>query len=137
MKSGLAPDLIRTYLETDYYVSDDPPLLLKIGAENDDARILLASFGVTTAALITAWNPRSWKLSEDDNNARQEQLLGEIETRHLNYLVGYGECGDWREYSYLILGISREEAIELGGQFEQNALVWLDQAGTPELVTLA
>jgi len=137
MKSNLAPELLSAYLETDYFVSDDPPLLLRIGEENDDAKILLASFAVDSAAFITAWNPGSNVLSEDENDARQAELLGEIEARRLNYLVGYGERKDWLEYSYLVLGINRESARDLAEQFEQNAFVWLDQSGVPELVTLA
>lgn len=136
MKSQLSQELLSTYLDTDYIVSDDPPLLLRIGESNDDARILLASLGVTTAAFMTAWNPGSETLSESDNDGRQADLLNEIEMRRLNYLVGYGERLDWREYSYLILGITREEASNLAGQFEQNAFVWLDDSGTPELVCL-
>ena len=110
--------------------------MLHVAEQNDDARILLASFGVTTAAFLTAWNPRSEKLSEDENLDRQMELLSEIEARRLNYLVGYGERGEWREYSYLILGIDRQDANELALQFEQNAYVWLDDAGVPALVTL-
>lgn len=136
MTSKLDPELLRAYAETDYIVSDDPPLVLRVAEQNDDARILLASFGVTTAAFLTAWNPRSEKLSEDENLDRQMELLSEIEARRLNYLVGYGERGEWREYSYLILGIDRQGASELALQFEQNAYVWLDDAGVPALVTL-
>lgn len=137
MKSDLPPELIEAYLETDYFVSDDPPLLLKIGEENDDAKILLASFGVSTAAFVTAWNPKSEVLSEDENDARQAELLREIEAGWLNYLVGYGERDNWLEYSYLVLGISRDAATTLAERFEQNAFVWLDEQGIPELVTLA
>jgi len=134
--SKLDPDLLRAYAETDYIVSDDPPLVLHVAEQNDDARILLASFGVTTAAFLTAWNPGSKKLSDDENLDRQMELLSEIEARRLNYLVGYGERGEWREYSYLILGIDRQDASELALQFEQNAYVWLDDAGVPALATL-
>ena len=137
MKSNLDPELLRAYEETDYIVSDDPPLVLHVGDQNDDARILLASFGVTTAAFVTAWNPGSKKLSEDDNLDRQMELLSEIEARRLNYLVGYGERDDWREYSYLILGIDRQDASDLALKFEQNAYVWLDDAGVPALVTMS
>lgn len=137
MKSSLAPEMLTAYLETNYFVSDDPPLLLRIGEENDDAKILLASFAVDSAAFITAWNPGSRILSEDENDARQAALLGEIEAKRLNYLVGHGERKDWLEYSYLVLGINRESARELAEQFEQNAFVWLDHSGVPELVTLA
>ncbi len=137
MKTALDPELLKAYLETDYFVSDDPPLLLRIGEENDDAKILLASFAVSSAAFLTAWNPGSQQLSDDENDARQAGLLSEIESRRLNYLVGYGQRGDWQEYSYLVLGVSKEEARELAETFEQNAFVWLDQSGVPELVTLA
>ncbi len=130
------PELEAIYKDTDYYVSDDPPLLLKIGERNDDALILLGSFGVTTAAFLTAWNPGSQKLTEDENDERQSHLLSEIEQLRLNYFVGWGERDEWREYSYLVLGITREEATELGKQFEQNAYVFLDETGIPELVNL-
>ena len=56
--------------------------------------------------------------------------------RRLNYLVGYGEREDWREYSYFILGIRREEASELSHHFQQNAYVWVGADGVPELVTM-
>lgn len=136
MKSKLDPTLKQTYLETDYVVSDDPPLLLNIGVKNGDAQILLASMGVKTGAFITAWNPGSQALSDDENDDRQYQLLTEIEKHRLNYLVGFGERQDWREYSYLVLGISRELASSLATQFEQNAYVWIDESGIPELTVL-
>ncbi|MBT4161622.1 MAG: DUF3293 domain-containing protein [Gammaproteobacteria bacterium] len=136
MKSSLDPELLRAYQITDYIVSDDPPLTLNIGVGNDDARILLASFGVETAAFVTAWNPGSEVLTEDENDDNQAELLSEIELRRLNYLVAYGERADWREYSYLILGIDREDASALAHQFGQNAYVWVDLTGIPELVTI-
>ncbi len=135
MKSTLDAKVLQAYQVTDYIVSDDPPLTLNIGVPNDDARILLASFGVETAAFITAWNPGGKKLTDDENDERQVELLSEIEQRRMNYLVGYGERDDWREYSYLILGIDREDASALALQFDQNAYVWIDFRGTPELVT--
>lgn len=136
MKSNLDPALLKAYKDTDYIVSDDPPMVLHVGESNDDARILLASFGVSTAAFITAWNPRSEPLTEDENLDRQMALLSEIEQRRLNYLVGYGERKDWREYSYLVLGIEKQDASELAVQFDQLAYLWVDDTGIPELVTL-
>jgi len=137
MKSNLPQALLNQYTDTDYIISDDPPLLLRVGEQNDDARILMASMGVSTAAFITAWNPGSNPLSDDENDGRQAELLYEIEKRRLNYLVGYGERTDWREYSYLILGIAQSDASELAGQFEQNAYLWVGEDGVPELIFLA
>lgn len=128
------PALEAVYRDTDYYVSDDPPLRLRIDEQSDDAIILLASFGVSTAAFITAWNPGSEQLSTEENDERQSQLLSEIEKMRLNYFVGYGEKDDWREYSYLILGIDKDDATALGKKFRQNAYVWIDESGIPRLV---
>jgi len=136
MKSRLDPELLKLYQQTDYIISDDPPMTLTIGEQSDDARILLASFNADCGAVITAWNPGSTILKDQDNDDRQAALLSEIELRRLNYLVSCGERKNWREYSYFILGINREDASELAHQFEQNAYVWVDANGLPELVTL-
>mgnify|MGYP001161439751 FL=1 len=136
MQSQLDPELLKAYRETDYIISDDPPLMLKIGEQSDDAKILLASFGTNNGAFITAWNPHSTILKDQENDDRQAALLAEIEMRRLNYLVGYGERRDWREYSFFILGIGHEDATALAHQFEQNAYVWVGRDGLPELVTM-
>mgnify|MGYP002636061470 FL=1 len=125
--------------ETLYIVDDDPPLVLRIGQRNDGMRILLASFNVDSAAYITAWNPGGSRLTLDDNYDRQAELLAAIETRRLNYFVGTGEhpTGDWSEESYLVLGISRDDADDLATQFDQQAYVWIPPSGVPELAWLS
>ena len=135
MKSGIDASLRQKYLDTDYIISDDPPLLMKIGEQSDDLRVLLGSMGVESAALITAWNPRSEQLTDDENDDRQGMLLTDIEKIRLNYLVGYGQLDDWQEYSYLVLGIDQDQATAMAARFEQNAYVWIGPAGIPELIT--
>jgi hypothetical protein len=135
MKSGLDPSLKQKYLDTDYLISDDPPLLMKIGEQSDDLRVLLGSMGVESAAFITAWNPHSEQLTDDENDDRQAGLLSDIEKLRLNYLVGYSQCDDWREYSYLVLGLDKDQATSMAIRFEQNAYVWIGPAGIPELIT--
>lgn len=131
----LSAELIERFESTDYIVDDDPPLILHIGEQNDSIRALFASFAVETGAFITAWNPGGQLADLDDNFDRQAELLTEIEALRLNYFVGEGvhPVGDWREDSYLILGISREDADRLGRQFSQAAYVWLSNSGVPEL----
>lgn len=135
MKSGIDPSLRQKYLDTDYIISDDPPLLMKVGEQSDDLRVLLGSMGVESAAFITAWNPHSEKLTDDENDDRQAVLLADIEKMRLNYLVGYGQGNDWQEYSYLVLGIDKDQATAMATHFEQNAYVWVGPAGIPELIT--
>lgn len=129
------PELIKAYEQTDYVVEDDPPLVMHIGEQNDGLRILFASFNVESAAFITAWNPRSQKLSLDENYDRQAKLLDEIEKLRLNYFVGRGEhpSEGWVEDSYLVLGINQDQAEALAREFEQHAYVWLPVSGVPEL----
>ena len=79
MQSRLDPELLKAYLQTDYIVSDDPPMMLKIGEQSDDARILLESFNTDCGTFITAWNPGSNILKDEDNDDRQTVLLSEIE----------------------------------------------------------
>ena len=135
MKSGIDSSLRKKYLDTDYIISDDPPLLMKVGEQSDDLRVLLGSMGVESAAFITAWNPHSEKLSDDENDDRQAVLLADIEKMRLNYLVGYGQGKAWQEYSYLVLGIDKGQASAMATRFEQNAYVWIGPAGIPELIT--
>lgn len=136
MTSQIDPDLLQRYRETDYIISDDPPLLMKVGEQNDGIRILLASFSVESGAFITACNPRSRTLTDEENTDRQMDLLAAIEELRLNYLVGVGEGEDWQEYSYFVLGATRGVATELADSFEQNAYVFVNMSGVPELITL-
>ena len=88
MKPGIDSSLRQKYLDTDYIISDDPPLLMKVGEQSDDLRVLLGSMGVESAAFITAWNPHSEKLTDDENDDRQAVLLTDIEKMRLNYWSG-------------------------------------------------
>lgn len=128
--------LEQAYRETDYVVDDEPPLVLKIGERNDGVRVLLASFNVESAAFLTAWNPNSEQLPLEENYDRQAELLEEIEKKRLNYFVGRGEHpgGDWVEDSYLVLGVTGQQANALARQFDQNAFLYISMSGVPELV---
>ncbi len=128
--------LLQKYRQTDYIIDDDPPLLVHIGEQNDGLRILFASFNVESAAFITAWNPLGRKLTLDENYDRQIELLEDISSQRLNYFVGRGESqtGDWSEDSYLVLGVSLDDATEIAKRHEQNAFVWIPVSGVPELI---
>lgn len=127
--------LLSKFRETDYIIDDDPPLILKVGEQNDALRALFASFGVESAAFITAWNPGGELADFDTNYDKQAELLGEIEALRLNYFVGEGvhPDGDWREDSYLVLGVQQAEADALAVQFQQAAYLWISVSGVPEL----
>ena len=73
------------------------------------------------------------------NDARQTVLARELQERDLTYIRGVGQhpTNGWTgEQSFLVLGLSRDDARMLGARHEQNAIVWCGPDAVPELVLL-
>jgi heme oxygenase len=88
---------------------------------------------------ITAENPFSQALAADENKVRQTHLREDLVNLGAVVIDGAGQGDDpsWpAEASYAAIGISREQACELGRQYQQNAIIWFDASGTPELIVL-
>jgi hypothetical protein len=99
--------------------------------------LLLRATGCTRWAYITAFNPGSRRLKDDENHARQREL--ESGLRQLGYPMfpgeGIGDDGTWPpEPSILTLCIEREAAVGLGRRFRQLAIVCGELDGLAELV---
>ena len=91
---------------------------------------------ISTFAIITAWNPASKPLPEAENHLRNNNLESELKRVSRQILPGrnIGEDGDWLpEESFWSLDISPESAVRLGKLFGQNAIVWWEKDGLPEL----
>ncbi|MEP6753858.1 MAG: DUF3293 domain-containing protein [Chthonomonadales bacterium] len=147
MEKKLAPGVVQAEsteeLDESYrganYVVDSPSgrLTLKIGAFNDDLEVLLRLQNVNVWSIITAHNPASRLLTPEENAVRHTELTLTINQFGFQHYEGYGACpaGDWpHEMSLFILGIEREQAMELGQHFGQNAIVCGDAGGVPQLV---
>jgi len=66
-------------------------------------------------------------------------LRKDITQNDLVIIDGYGENSEaeWeKEDSYLILGLSLNQAKVLGVKYEQNAIVWVNENLIPDLVLL-
>ena len=88
-----------------------------------------------TAAILTAWNPRSQPLSLSENHSRNKQLSSNIEDHILYKCIGQGDDLTWTaEESFFILGISRAVVDKLAIYFEQYAYVWCDNSNTASLI---
>lgn len=138
-QTTLSTDLISAYEVTNFHVKAQPAFILNIGKVSEELKFLFKQNNVFSAAFITAWNPYSKSLSEDENNSRNELLKRELITHSLKFLDGFGQdpAGEWAgEDSFLVLGIGLEAAKKLGNQFEQNAIVWLDEDAVPKLILL-
>jgi len=103
---------------------------LRVGQSCPLVSAWLSAQGVSAAAFLTAFNPRSEILSLQENESRQTQLLADIAQLGFAACDGYGadEGGDWpREISVLVAGISYVQAQDLAKKYDQNAFLFMKQ----------
>ena len=137
--SVIAKSSIQAYLDTNYHVHGATPLTLNIGVANAGLADLHKTHSVESSAYVTACNPFSQALDNSANGARQAVLARELQQHGLTYFQGIGKhpTNGWPgEQSFLVLGLSREDARMLGARLEQNAIVWCGHDAKPELVLL-
>ena len=137
--SVITQSSIQAFLGTNYHVHGAMPLTLNIGVANAGLAALHKIHNVESSAFVTACNPFSQALDDSANDDRQAVLARELQQHSLIYVKGIGQhpTNSWTgEQSFLVLGLSREDAKMLGVRHEQNAIVWCDQDAKPELVLL-
>jgi hypothetical protein len=137
--SVIAEPTIQAYMETEYRAFGDHPLILKIGQRSNDLTAAYSRCGVATAAFITACNPFSRELTDAENGARQAALATELTAGGWRFQEGIGihPSNEWPgEPSFLVFGLSRQEAEQISTTWEQNAFVWCGDGALPTLVLL-
>ena len=130
---------IQAYLETNYHVHGATSFALNIGVANAALAALHKAHSVASSAYVTACNPFSQALDDSVNDARQAVLARELQQNGLTYINGIGQhpTNGWSgEQSFLVLGLSHEDARMLGARHGQNAIVWCGLDAVPELVLL-
>ena len=131
-------DLWHAYEQTQFYVREcAPELCIRIGSHHEQLDEMLLENNCDTWSYITASNPASELLSGAQNAGRNRELVELLRSQDLVFYRGEGIGSDptWpAEASFLILGISREAAMQLGRQFGQNAIVCGKRDGPAELV---
>jgi hypothetical protein len=131
-------NLLRSYFATVYELPTEAGILrVSIDGESVKDEGALPELLRSQFALITAYNPRSMLLPRRVNEARQQVLrdLLVLGCYRVEHCVGYEDepDGTWREPSWLVHGIDREEAIIFGRAFRQNTVVFCRDT-RPELV---
>ena len=128
--------LIEAYKNTKYKVFGST-ITIEIGKFNQDLNNLILNHNSNEWAFITAYNPYSKVLTNDENKIRHYELKELTE----NYVTfeghGVGEDPTWEpELSLFIIGIMKVEASKIGKKFEQNAIVYGELNNSPELIIL-
>jgi len=131
--------LILAYKAAHYVVFGEPDIVLKVDEPNAHLDALLEAKRAACAAFISAANPHG----EPRNLVRNVIAFHALKilVRKSCYLCFEGEGRDpkgvWRpEGSVLVLDMPRAEAEALGNRFKQNAIVYVEKGGAPELVVL-
>lgn len=135
------PQLLAIYQNSDYrvFASGENDFLLKIGLPSPELMQVYRQQIVSSACFISAYNPRSEPRSMDENAAAQQRLIAAVMALGYPFLQGMGEDSQGAcagEPCLLILGISRDQSLRLGAQFEQNALLWMEADAIPHLLLL-
>lgn len=128
--------LVEAYKSTNFNVFE-PLLTIKIGKHNTVLHTLLLTNNKTEWAYITPYNPKSRILNEKENQERFKELKEKLTSYLFFEGEGVGNDPSWKpEQSFLILGITKTKAIELGNEYEQNAIVYGSTSQLPELLIL-
>jgi hypothetical protein len=123
------------YEHTTYRVVN-PALDLRIHHLHPLLDALLKERGFRDWAFLTSVNPQSEIQPEDINRERLFQLRKILESSPWVFFegVGIGDDGKWPpEPGFLLLGISLKEALQLGRQWEQKAIVAGQQGQAAQL----
>lgn len=129
--------LLAAYSQSEYWVHGKPDFLLQIDQKSDALNAVYREFDVRSAAFITAYNPWSKSLSETENRTRQSRLETRMADLGFPILPGVGQdpSGQWpAEASCLVLGIDQKTALQVGTEYEQNAIVWCGSGACPKLL---
>ncbi len=136
------PALAEAYRRTAYLIDAGPARFeIRHGRHHPgwDAFISREAPGLTDWAMITAWNPRSERPADEAQNreahARLERALRAAGARVFSG-EGRGDDGTWpAEPTWTAVGLSREEALRLGRDFGQHAIV-VGHVGGPARIVL-
>jgi hypothetical protein len=118
------PELMAAYAAAEYLV---PSLRCTIRVDElcPEADAWLEEAGLDTWVFITAWNPWSVVLPQEENAARHHKLLALV--GHLPHLHGIGRDLSGAapdEEGLLVGGLSLEEGVHLAQELDQAAILF-------------
>lgn len=124
--SSLDESLLKAYKQTTYAVPS-LKINIRIGEKCPLLDQLLQKLERRSWCFVTAWNPQSKLLSDEENKKRNHKLREYlIQSVYIYYDgLGVGDDGQWPpEESFLVIGINRLEALRIAESWGQNAIVF-------------
>ncbi len=131
-------NLLRQYLSTVYDLpTANGPLRVSLDGDVVQDVSALPELLLRPFTILTAFTPRSMLLPRKVNDHRHTVLrdLLILGCYRVEQCVGYEEDpeGTWREPSWLVHGMDREEAVAFGRVFRQNSII-VNHNARPELI---
>jgi hypothetical protein len=137
--SVISSQQLAAFHATEYRV-DDPagPFTLRIGERSLALQRLHDALGAASSAYLSAWNPLGETAAPEVNPERQIALQRDLVELGIPALPGEGRdpATGWAEQSKLAVGLSRDQAVELGNKYRQLAILFSGEDAIPKLVTL-
>lgn len=139
MASTLSDGLLLAYRGTDYEVYGDRPFTLRVDRHSTALAMLQQQLQVPCSAYVTACNPLGVPQDADANRALHAGLAATLAQREYRTIegIGVGRGSTWPgEPSYLVPGMARATAVQLGRELRQNAILWSGTDAVPRLILL-
>lgn len=137
--SGIAAETLMAYRGARYRVLAVPEFSLVQDQRDAALAALMADCHQVTAALVTAFNPLGVQRSLQENLSADAALQLVLLKQGLPLFptIASDPAGTWPdEPGWLVLGLSHEHAMDIGRQFNQNAILWAEADAVPGLQLL-
>lgn len=128
--------LFKLYQNTNYKI-DSPEIYIQLDKKNSEIDLLLKKENKNSWAFLSAYNPYSILVPEEQNFANQNRLKNILKEENYSLYDGTGSSKDHsfpEEKNFLILGITLNRAIELGLEFEQTAFIYAELDSVAKLI---
>jgi len=139
VSSNISPENLESYINAEYHVYSESKFILKVGKTSSDLLNLYQKFNRNQASFLTAYNPLSQEMTTKQNKSMNSKLESLLIKMNYPYILSEGICPETQypgEKSFLVFGTELSLAKELGNQFHQNAILWINNDAIPQLILL-
>ena len=128
--SGVEDQLLDAYRKTELRFTDDRGQLWVAGQVDFSPEAPIPWELPVSFHVITAWNPHARRLPPSENAERNEALrkaLAELGANAGN-ITGSSPDGTWQEPGFAVVGLTREEALDIARAYDQIAIFEVEES---------